>query len=66
MKTVKKSPPTVNLQQLRSSYPKGTVLFHEQDERDCAYIIEKGEIEISVVSKIVPPRMKTGISHVAV
>lgn len=48
MKTVKKSAPKLDLQQLRSSYPKGAVLFREQDERDCAYIIEKGEVEISV------------------
>lgn len=40
-----------NLQQLRSFYPKGTILFNERDERDCAYIIEKGEVEISVTKK---------------
>jgi len=48
MKTVKKPAPKIDLQHLRSSYPKGFVLFNEKDERDCAYIIEKGEIEISV------------------
>ena len=41
----------VNLQQLRSVYPKGTVLFYEKDERDCAYIIERGEVEISVMKE---------------
>ena len=45
----KKSPPEINIQQLRNFYPKGTVLFHEKDERNCAYIIEKGEVEISVI-----------------
>jgi EAL domain-containing protein (putative c-di-GMP-specific phosphodiesterase class I)/CRP-like cAMP-binding protein len=48
MPMLKKSLQRINLQQLRSSYAKGTVLFHEHDERDCAYIIEKGEVEISV------------------
>lgn len=49
MKTTKKNQPKVNLQQLRSFYPKGTVLFNEKDDRNCAYIIEKGEVEISVM-----------------
>lgn len=49
MKTVKQAVPTRDLQQMRSAYPKGHVLFNEKDERDCAYIIEKGEVEISVV-----------------
>ena len=48
MKTVKQPALKINLQHLRSAYPKGFVLFHETDERDCAYIIEKGEVEISV------------------
>jgi EAL domain-containing protein (putative c-di-GMP-specific phosphodiesterase class I) len=51
MKTTKKTQQTVNLQQLRSFYPKGTVLFKEKDERNCAYIIEKGEVEISVMKE---------------
>jgi EAL domain-containing protein (putative c-di-GMP-specific phosphodiesterase class I)/CRP-like cAMP-binding protein len=38
----------VSLQRLRSFYPKGAILFQEKDARDCAYIIEKGEVEISV------------------
>ena len=50
MKIVK-TPQKMNLQQLRSFYPKGAVLFNEKDERDCAYIIEKGEVEISVVKE---------------
>src|SRR6266700_3218423 len=49
MKITKKSQEKVSLQQLRSFYPKGTVLFREKDERNCAYIIEKGEVEISVI-----------------
>ena len=48
MKIVKKPVQKINLQQLRSFYPKGAILFSEEDERDCAYIIEKGEVEISV------------------
>lgn len=48
MKIVKPAAPTRDLQKMRSSYPKGHVLFNEKDERDCAYIIEKGEVEISV------------------
>src|ERR1035437_7309406 len=51
MKIVKKSQHQVNLQQLRSFYPKDTVLFYEKDERNCAYIIEKGEVEISVIKE---------------
>lgn len=51
MKSVKKHQHQVNLQQLRSFYPKGTVLFKEKDERNCAYIIEKGEVEISVLKE---------------
>jgi EAL domain-containing protein (putative c-di-GMP-specific phosphodiesterase class I)/CRP-like cAMP-binding protein len=49
MKITKKSSPMVDLHQLRSFYPKGTVLFQEKDERNCAYIIETGEVEISVL-----------------
>ncbi|MBI3441042.1 MAG: EAL domain-containing protein [Proteobacteria bacterium] len=45
---IKRPPPLKDTHQLRNSYPKGHVLFHERDERDCAYIIEKGEVEISV------------------
>ena len=41
----------MDIQQLRSFFPKGTVLFHEKDERNCAYIIEKGEVEISVTKE---------------
>lgn len=51
MKNIRKHPGTINLQQLRSSYPKGSVLFKEKDERNCAYIIEKGEVEISVMKE---------------
>ena len=49
MQMTKNNPPEINIQQLRNFYPKGTVLFHEKDERNCAYIIEKGEVEISVI-----------------
>jgi len=49
MKSIKKTLPEASLLQLRSFYPKGSVLFNEKDERDCAYIIEKGEVEISVL-----------------
>jgi EAL domain-containing protein (putative c-di-GMP-specific phosphodiesterase class I) len=48
MKPVKTPDLRMNLQQLRHLYPKGTVIFLETDERDNAYIIEKGEVEISV------------------
>ena len=51
MKNYKKSAESVSLQQLRCFYTKGTVLFHENDERNCAYIIEKGEVEISVTKE---------------
>ena len=40
---------SLQLQELRCSYQKGMTLFHEGDDRNCAYIIEKGEVEISVV-----------------
>lgn len=49
MKYQKSHLQAMNIQQLRNAYPKGTVLFQEQEERDCAYIIEKGEVEISVM-----------------
>lgn len=48
MKPINQPALKINLQHLRSSYPKGFILFSEKDERDCAYIIEKGEVEISV------------------
>jgi EAL domain-containing protein (putative c-di-GMP-specific phosphodiesterase class I)/CRP-like cAMP-binding protein len=51
MKNYKKSIEAVSLQQLRCFYPKGTILFHEDDDRNCAYIIEKGEVEISVIKE---------------
>jgi EAL domain-containing protein (putative c-di-GMP-specific phosphodiesterase class I)/CRP-like cAMP-binding protein len=35
------------LHKLRTFCPKGTVIFREEDGRDNAYIIERGEIEIS-------------------
>jgi EAL domain-containing protein (putative c-di-GMP-specific phosphodiesterase class I) len=48
---VKTSPEKLSLQQLRNFYPAGTILFREEDERNCAYIIEKGEVEISVIKE---------------
>ncbi|MFH1158366.1 MAG: EAL domain-containing protein [Pseudomonadota bacterium] len=48
MNTVAKSAQKMDLQQMRSLYLKGAAVFSEKDNRDCAYIIEKGEIEISV------------------
>lgn len=37
----------LNFHQLRTSYAKDAVIFRESDPRDNAYIIEKGEVEIS-------------------
>lgn len=37
----------IDFQQLRVFYKKGSVIFHENDLRDNAYIIESGEVEIS-------------------
>ncbi len=34
--------------EFKISYPAGTVIFSAGDEADCAYIIEQGEIEISI------------------
>ena len=48
MNTIVKSAQKINLQQMRSLYLKDAVVFSEKDNRDCAYIIEKGEVEISV------------------
>ncbi|MBU6475279.1 MAG: EAL domain-containing protein [Alphaproteobacteria bacterium] len=39
----------LQLQELRCSYPQGMTLFREGEDRNCAYIIEKGEVEISVI-----------------
>ncbi len=51
MTTQKNHIPLTNqeMQELRCFYPRGALLFQEGDNRDCAYIIEKGEVEISVV-----------------
>jgi EAL domain-containing protein (putative c-di-GMP-specific phosphodiesterase class I) len=38
-----------NFHQLRTSYPKGAVIFNESDARENAYIIERGEVEISTM-----------------
>ena len=48
MKASKRPDVKIDFQQLRTSYPKGSVIFHEEDMRDNAYIIERGEVEISV------------------
>ena len=37
----------IDFHRLRTSYPKGTVIFREEDLRDNAYIIESGQVEIS-------------------
>lgn len=39
----------MDMQHFRRAYHKGMVIFSENDTRDLAYIIEKGEIEISVI-----------------
>jgi diguanylate cyclase len=48
MKTNKRPDVKIDFHQLRTSYPKGSVIFREEDMRDNAYIIEHGEVEISV------------------
>jgi len=48
MNTIVETAQKMNLQQMRSLYLKDAIVFSERDNRDCAYIIEKGEVEISV------------------
>lgn len=43
----KKAELKLDFRRLRTFYPKGTKIFDENDSRDNAYIIEKGEVEIS-------------------
>lgn len=43
--------PVIDFQQLRTFYKKGSVIFREEDTRDNAYIIERGEVEISTTRK---------------
>lgn len=38
---------TLDLRRLRAHYDAGDMIFHENDARDNAYIIESGEVEIS-------------------
>lgn len=47
MQQPKKPELKLDFRRLRTFYPKGAKIFDENDPRDNAYIIEKGEVEIS-------------------
>jgi EAL domain-containing protein (putative c-di-GMP-specific phosphodiesterase class I)/CRP-like cAMP-binding protein len=47
MQQYKNTHQRIDLHQLRTTYAKGEVIFHEDDMRDNAYIIESGTVEIS-------------------
>lgn len=51
MQSVKKPEPKLDFHHIRTLYKKGAVIFHEDDSRDNAYIIEHGAVEISTKRK---------------